>query len=357
MVPLAKTNLQFFKRVSLRERSLFTRAFATMIAAGLPEIKALGLLQKQTRNRYFQETLTDILGRLEEGEALSSAISRYPKIFDKVYVSSVKAAEASGKLEEILNELAIQSEKDYRLDSAIKGAIAYPAVIVSAMFFTGIILMVVVIPKFKTLFAESGVELPWSTRVLIGTAGFLSSYWYIILLVIIGAVIWLRFYLKSRAGQMTYGRAILKIPILKDFFVNVYMARFTRTLGMLVGAGVPIIEGVQIVSLVISNLVYEELLKKVAHQIERGIPMSSPISRAKEFPPIVSQMITVGEQTGKLDEIMTSLSKYFDSETDNQVKILSSLIEPILIFIVGLGVGVIVFAIIVPIYQISSVIK
>lgn len=353
----AKMNLQLFKRVSLKERSLFTRAFSTMVAAGLPEIKALGLLQKQTRNKYFQETLTDIVGRLEEGENLSVALSRFPKIFDKVYVSSVKAAEASGKLEEILDQLAVQSEKDYKIDSAIKGAIAYPAVIVSVMFFTGAILMIVVIPKFKTLFAESGVELPLATKILISTAGFLSTYWYILLLVIIGAVIWMRYYLKSRAGQMVYGRILLNLPIIRDFFLNVYMARFTRTLGMLIGAGVPIIESVQIVGQVMSNLVYEDLLKKIAHQIERGIPMSSPIAQAKEFPPIISQMITVGEQTGELDTVMVSLSKYFDNETESQVKILSSLIEPILILIVGLGVGVVVFAIIVPIYQISSAIK
>jgi len=351
------TEFQIFRRVSLKERSLFTRALATMVASGLPEVKSLELLKNQSKNKYFKEILTEIVGRLEEGENLSIALSRYPKIFDKVYVSSIRAAEASGKLEEILGELAIQSERDYNLDSSIKSAVAYPALIVTTMIATGLILMIVVIPKFKTLFSESGITLPLSTRILIYTADFLASYWYLILLVLIGGILWIRYYLKSRQGQMLYGRILLSMPILRDFFTTVYMARFCRTLGMLVSAGVPIIESVQIVSSVIGSLVYKKILKNVSHQIERGIPMSAPISKAKEFPAIVSQMITVGEQTGELDKVMASLSKYFDSESENQVKVVSSLIEPILIFIVGLGVGVVVFAIIVPIYQISSVIK
>lgn len=350
-------NIQLFNRVTLKERSLFTRALATMVASGLPVVRALGLLGKQTRNKFFAGIIAQIIRRIEEGDTLSSAFSKFPKVFDNVYVASLRAAEASGKLEEILKELADQKEKDYKLISSIKGAITYPIMIIVFMLFTGIVLMTMVVPKFETLFEETNVPLPLATKILIGTSTFLLNYWYVILLVLIAGIIWFRYYLKTRNGQLFYAGLVLGTPFIREFFVDAYMSRFCRTLGMMTSAGVPIMESVRIVGAVINNAIYQNILEKVSHQIERGIPMSAPLSQSKEFPPIVSQMISTGEQTGKLDEVMISLSGYFEEETANKVKTISSLIEPILIFIVGIGVGIMVFAIIVPIYQISSSMK
>jgi len=350
---LSDLKLRFFKKVSVRERAVFTRSLATMIASGLPPVKALTMLRQQSKNKYLAQILKDIVEHLEEGESFSSCLARYPDVFDKVYISSIKAAETSGKLEEVLKDLADQNEREYKLISAVKGAVTYPVLVIIFMIFTSAILMTVVVPKFEILFADASVQLPFATRVLISTSTFFSRFWYIILLVLIGIIVWFRYYLKTRNGEAFLSRMILATPFLREFFTDVYMARFSHTLGMLVGSGVPIVEGVQIVSTVINNTVFEDTLKKVSHQLERGIAMSTPISEAKEFPPIVFQMISVGEQTGKLDETLTSLSTYFEDETSNRVKVLSSVIEPLLIFIVGIGVGVIVFAIIVPIYQIS----
>lgn len=350
-------NLRIFRRVSVRERAVFTRSLATMIASGLAPVRALTMLRQQSRNKYLAEILKNVVRYLEEGESLSSCLARYPAVFDRVYISSIRAAETSGKLEEVLKDLADQNEREYKLVSAIKGAVTYPILIIVFMIFTGAILMTIVVPKFETLFADASIQLPLATRILISTSTFLSKSWYIILLILIAVIIWFRYYLKTQNGRAFLSRLILATPFFREFFTDVYMARFSHTLGMLVGSGVPIVEGVQIVSTVIDNTVFENTLKKVSHQLERGIAMSTPIFEAKEFPPIVSQMIEVGEQTGKLDETMASLSTYFEEETSNRVKTLSSVIEPLLIFIVGIGVGTMVFAIIVPIYQISMTIQ
>jgi len=346
--------LSIFRRVSVKEKALFTRAFSAMIAAGLPLVKTLVVLSKQTSNELFVGVIEDIIARLEEGEKLSSAIARYPQIFDRVYVSSIKAAEVSGKFEVVLENLAKQQEGDYKLNSVVKASLAYPLFIVGAMVVAATILMIMVVPKLQEVFTESKLQLPFSTRALIWTTGAIINYWYIVLALIIIFVLWIRYYLKTENGKAFYGRAVIALPVVKGLFVNVYMARFTRTLGMLLQAGVPIVEAVSLVGQVTNNLIYERLLTSTAQQLERGVPMSTPLSRAKEFPAIVSQMIAVGEQTGKMDEIMVSLSSYFEEETSKSVGMLTSLLEPVMLIIVGAGVGVIVFSIIVPIYQIST---
>lgn len=346
--------IRLFGRVGIKEKALFTRSFSAMIGAGLPLIKALSILASQSPNKTMGEALQDIIKKVEQGVSLSNAMSSHGDIFDGVYLASIKAAEASGKLDSVLVDLADHEEKEYKLSSSIKSAVAYPVFIVCAMILTASILMVLVIPKLESVFLESGVSLPLSTRVLIGTANILSSYWYLIIIVIIATVIFVRYYLKTDAGSLVFGRILISVPVLKDLFINIYMSRFARTLGMLVGAGVPIIQAVQISSEVINNLVYKNILLKVSADIERGIPISQPLEKSPEFPPIVSQMIAVGEQTGKLDNILISLTSFFEEETSKRVSIVTSLLEPILLVIVGVGVGVIVFSIIVPIYQISG---
>ncbi|OQA52629.1 MAG: Type II secretion system protein F [candidate division WS2 bacterium ADurb.Bin280] len=340
--------------ISIKEKSLFTRALATMISSGLPIIKSFEILAKQTDNEQFRAVINNIIARLEEGEALSSALSKHKDIFDNVYVSTIKAGESTGKLEQILNQLAIQQEKDYKLSSSIKAAVAYPFFVVIMMVIAGILLLAIVVPKISLVFEQNNTTLPWTTRSLIATGNFLASYWYAIIIIAILAIVWLRYYLKSDAGKNFFSRLVLSLPLLKGFYVGVYMTRFTRTLSMLVASGVPIMTSVSLVADVIDNNVYEKVLRGVALELERGVPISSPLSRTATFPPMVSQMIVVGEQTGKLDEILMVLSGFYEEETEKRVKSLSALLEPILLIIVGLGVGIIVFSIIVPLYQITG---
>lgn len=351
------SKISFFRRVSTKEKALFSRSLSATISAGLPIVRSLSLLAGQTENKYFAEVLNDIIQRLEQGEKFSVALSRHRDVFDRVYVSLIQAAEASGKFEQILKELADRQEKEYKLESSIKGAISYPIFIIIAMIVTAVILMVLVVPKIKDIFDESNIALPWATRALIGTSDFLANYWYIVVLVVVGLIIWLRYYFKTVQGNTYLSRAMISIPVVREFFINIYMTRFTKTFGLLISSGVPIIQAVELVSEVLNNAVYTKTLDKVRHELERGISMSAPLAEAPEFPDIVSQMILVGEQTGKIDEVMASLSKYFEEESARSVQMITSLLEPILLIIVGGGVGTIVFAIIVPLYQVSSAIK
>jgi type II secretory pathway component PulF len=315
-------------------------------------------LVKQTGNRYFVSIIKDLVARLEQGESFSSAISNYPNVFNKVYVASIQAAESSGKFEEIIEGLADQEAKEYKFASAVRAAIAYPVFIIAAIIVASIILLIVVVPKLESVFTETHLTLPWSTAALIATANFFASYGWLVLLVIVFLAVWFKFFfMKSEQGKEFYGRLLIHIPVFKDLFIGLYMVRFAGTLSMLVKAGVSIISTVKIVGKVIGNPVYEQILNGVASQLERGVPMSVPLSQADEFPPVVPQMVAIGEQTGKLDEVMSSLADLFEDETNKKVAILTSLIEPILLVIVGLGVGTIVFAIIIPIYQISSQIQ
>ncbi|MCX6809939.1 MAG: type II secretion system F family protein [Candidatus Berkelbacteria bacterium] len=350
-------NLKFLNRVRGKEKVLFTRALSATISAGLPIVRALDLLMRQTDNKFFASIIKDIIKRLEEGEKFSSALSNYPNVFDAVFIASISSAEISGKFDEVLKELSDRQENEYKLESSIKGAIAYPLFIVFAMAIAAVILLVVVVPKIESVFTESGTTLPLATRILMGTAGFVINYWYLLIIIVVGIIAWVRYYLKTDSGKMVASKFVIHTPIVKEFYVNVFMARFTKTFGMLVKSGVPIIQAVQLSGEVLDNIVYENILKNVSHQLERGVPMSAPLAAATEFPPIVSQMIAVGEQTGKLDEVMASLSDFFEEESSRNVTMITSLLEPILLILVGGGVGTIVFAIIVPLYQISSTIK
>ena len=346
-----------FNRVSLRDLSLFTRSLSATISAGLPIVKALSIIKDQSSNEYFGRIISDIIKRLEEGERFSGALAKYPKVFNKVYIASIQAAEASGKFNAVLKDLADTLEKEYKLDSSIKGAVAYPLFIVVAMVATAIILLVVVVPKIETIFQESGISLPLATRILIATGNFFNNFWYLVLVILVGFGVWLRYFIVSPQGFVVYSKVLIKSPFIKDLFTDVYMTRFSKTLGMLVNAGVPIVDAVKLVGYVINNAVFFKILKNVAFQLERGVPMSAPLSKAKEIPAIVSQMVAVGEQTGKLDEILASLSKFYEEETSRKVTMVSSLLEPILLIIVGGGVGIIVFSIIVPLYQIAGTIS
>ncbi len=351
-------NLTFLNRVSVRERALFTRSLSAMVSAGLPLVQSLTLLTKETSNTYFVAVIKDIIAALEQGETFSLALSKHPKVFNKVYISSIKAAESSGKFEEIIKNLAEQESKEYKFSSSVKAAIAYPVFIIIVIIIAAIVLMIVVVPKLVIIFSDANMVLPWATRALIGTAGFFLNYGWIVLVVLIFAVIWARyFFTQSTAGKMFYGRVLISIPVIRDLFTGLYMVRFSGTLSMLVKAGVSIIGAIETVGDVIGNPVYEAILKNVSSQLERGVPMSVPLSKAPEFPAVVSQMVAIGEQTGKLDEVMASLEELYEDETNKKITLITSLLEPILLVIVGLGVGTVVFAIIVPIYQISSSIQ
>jgi len=344
--------ISFLRRVSLKEKAFLARQLATMLASGLTLDKALSIIISQTRNILLKETLEEVIKDLESGLKFSAAIIKHPKVFDQVFVNVVISGEAVGRLSEVLSRLANQLDKQENFLSKIKSALLYPIFIVIAMIAVLILMMVKVIPELKAIFAEAGVQLPWSTRLLIRISDSLVDYWWIYLLAL-GAFIFLfKIALKTELVQYWIAKLMIKMP--GGLGRDIYMARFSRTLGMLVSAGTPIIEAINITAEVMNNKIYEEQLKKTASQVEKGVPLSVPIEKAGIFPLLIPQMISVGEQTGRLDETLEKLANYYEGESDAKIKGLSSLFEPVLIVLIGLAVGFLVFSILVPIYQIAQ---
>ena len=343
-------------KITLKDKLLFSKQLATLLDAGFPILQSLSIINLQTPNKKFREVLSQISDDLEEGHSFSTAISKHPDVFSAIYLSAVKAGEASGKLPEILKQLAENLELEYDFTSKIKGALLYPIFVVCAMICIAIIMLVKVIPQLEGLFKESNITLPWTTRAVIWTSHFIINYWWAILLLIIIVIAVFRIWRRTRVGRYQIDLAKIKMPVSGKLVSLAYMARFCRTMALLVSTGIPILKSIKIVSEAMANTIYQEGLDVVYQQVERGVPMSVPLSKNKFFSPMVSHMIGVGEKSGKLEDILKSLARYYETETEAEMKKLSSLLEPILIVIIGIGVAIMVFSVIMPIYNLAQVI-
>lgn len=348
-------NLDFLKRVSSKDKAFLARQLATMLSSGLSILESLRVLRDQSGSTYLKSTFDDIIKLIEEGASLSSAISYHPKVFNRVFVAVVRSGESSGKLETVLQQLAVQLENDTNFIGKIKGAMLYPAFILLAMIVVVLLMGVKVIPQLKGIFLEAGSDLPWTTRVMIAVSDFSVKYWWAVLIALIAAVAGIKIWLGSPAGRIFWDRLKLKIP--GGIIKSIYMARFTRTMGMLIEAGLPIIEVIDIVADVMDNSVYAQALQETAAQVKRGVPMSRPLSNNQNFPPIISQVVNVGEQTGELDKILKKMADFYETDTNSKIAGLSSLIEPAVMVVLGLGVAFIVFSILMPIYNISQAVQ
>lgn len=349
--------LSIFNRVGAKDKVIFTRQLGTMIKSGLPIVQALHILSEQTENKKFKEIIEHISAGIEGGSSFSTMLTKYPRIFDRVYINLVRAGEASGKFDETLERLATQQEKSYAIVRKVRGAMLYPAFVLVAMVAATILMLIVVIPPLKNIFQGAGADLPFATQVLIKLSDAMLNFWYLFLLGTAGLVIGGRQLLRSETGRSRFDRFKLWAPIFGPLFQKIYIARFTRTLASLVGGGVPILQALEIVAESIGNGVYEKALKKAAKDVEGGAKLSEPIKGNPIFPPLVPQMISVGEQTGKMDEVLNKLADFYEDEVDNIVKNLSTLMEPILMVVMGIGVGGLLIAILMPIYNLGSVIK
>lgn len=324
-----------------------------MLSSGIPLAEAIKVLQSESRNPVIQESLLEIVKDIEAGSSFSVAIERHPQLFNSVYVAVARSGEASGRLEEVLTQLADTIEKENMIVSRIRSAMIYPAFIILAMIAVAALMMVRVIPQLKSIFIESGAELPFSTRALISISDFMVNYWYAIIIVLVLAAIGLRIYLKTPTGILLINQLQARMPA--GISEGLYMGRFARTMSMLIRAGIPIIQSLDISAQVMNNLIYADSLHTAKTQVERGIPLSAPLQSNRFFPRIVSEMILVGEQTGKLDEILTKLADYYDEEMDAKIRGISSLIEPVIIVILGIAVAFLVISILMPIYNIAQI--
>jgi type IV pilus assembly protein PilC len=344
-----------FGGVKPRDKAVFARQLSTMISAGLPLMDALKYIVKQTPNKDMVMATLKVIALIERGKSFSFALEQLPETFPPVFVSMVRSGEASGKLDKVLADLADQLESDYAMRSKIRGAMIYPAFIVVAIFAVGGFALIYIIPQLEDVFTSSGAQLPFITSMLIAISHFFISYWYLIIIFLLALFVLGRYYLTTDSGKKLSSYLALTFPVFNKINQGIYIATFTRTLGLLIGGGVPIIKSLGIVSDSIGNVIIEEKLKDTMQDVEKGIPLSEPIAKIKQFPPLVSSMIAVGEQTGQLDKILLNIARIYEEDTNNMLKGLTSLLEPIIILIVGLAVAFLAVAIILPIYQLTNV--
>lgn len=345
------------KRITLQEKAVFLRQLHAMVTAGIPLVKALNMIAEQTQHKYFSNLIFDISRRLEEGVSLADAFAHYPEVFPKIYTQAIVAAETAGRLQEVLGELAVEQEEEAKFLVSIRNSLVYPVFVLLSMIAVSIILIVVVIPRLESLFLENSQLLPKSTLFLIAIANFFINYWLAVIAILIGIYYAAKFFVKSDEGRYMVDTFYVKAPGISNILKTIYMARFSHTLSMLIKSGVPIISAVVIVSGVIGNEVYRRNLLFCAEQLERGIPLSVPITNSNIYPSIMGQMLVAGEQTGEMDGVLESMSKYFKEDSEDKIKLVSNLVEPALIVVIGVGVAIIVFSVMVPIYQIASLIK
>lgn len=354
---LFQSSLGFFNRVPKKDVVLFARQLAVMISATVPIVQALRILVKQTSNITFKIIISEIADEVDGGAKLSASLGRYPQAFSDFFIHMVRSGETTGKLDETLNYLADQQEKDYDLESKIKGAMIYPAFILGAMIVIGVLMMIFVIPKLTDALIAGGAKLPLATRLLIGVSSALQHFWWLILGIGIVVVVLLRLYLRTPVGHHQFDLLKFHLPVFGNIFQKIYLVRFSRSFSTLIASGIPVTKALEIVADVIGNTIYKELTLATIHQVEAGNSIATVLVQSKIVPAMLPQMMIVGEQTGKLDLILDKLAAFYSKELENLVANLVSIIEPLILVVMGGAVAVIVMAILLPLYNLSSAIS
>lgn len=345
------------KKVKLKDLAIFTRQLSTMISAGVPLNRSLSTLQAQTESKYFQQAILSIGKDVEGGKQLADSFARYPNIFSDVYVNMVRAGESGGILDEILKRIATQVEQDSSMRKKVKSAMMYPMVImgITVIAFFGI--MIFVIPKLGKIIKDLGgpdAKLPIYTQILLDASTFMQKNAIIVIGVFLISIYLFRRYIKTPKGKFKLHYTLLKIPVIKTVILKIAIARFARTFASLMSAGVGVLEALQVTGGAIGNLVIEKELKDAANLVKNGKQLSEPLSASKYFPPIVSQMLAVGEETGQIDTILVKVADFYEEEVETTIDGLSSIIEPIMIVVLGAMVGLIAASVMGPITSLSK---
>lgn len=344
----------FISPIKTKDLVIFARQFSVMISASITVSEALLILVDQTNNLSLKNMVSEIAFEVDSGSFLSDAFAKRPKIFSDFFVNIVKSGESSGKLDEVLNYLADEMEKSYDMSSKIKGAMIYPAFILTALVIAAFILMISVIPNLTSILTESGAELPLATRIVIGASDFLRDYIILIILFVVGIVFLIRFYLKTYGGRRNLDIVKLKMPVFGRLFQYIYLMRFTRSIATLLKGGVTITRSLEITAEVVGNIIYRELILETLEAINDGDSLASIMKNSTYVPKMVPQMIAVGEKTGKIDTVLDRVTDFYTRESSNMLDNLSKLMEPLIMVIMGVGVGIMVAAIILPMYNMAS---
>jgi type IV pilus assembly protein PilC len=337
--------------VSTRELAVFTRQFATMIDSGLPLVQCLEILGKQATKERFRKVISEATADVESGSTLTDALARHPTCFDTLYTNLVSAGEAGGILDVILGRLATYIEKSDSLKRKVKSALTYPAVVLVVATGVTVFMLTAIIPTFAKLFADFGAELPLPTRITLALSDFLRTTWWVLIGAALGITVAIKRFYKTDRGRHVMDRNVLRVPVLGDVLKKASVARFTRTLGTLVSSGVPILKGLEITAETAGNVIIADAVKETRNSIGQGETIAAPLAKCDIFPPMVVQMIGVGEETGALDQMLNKIADFYDDEVDTAVATLTSVIEPVLIVVMGVVVGGMVVAMYMPMFE------
>ncbi len=342
--------------VGRKELAIFTRQFATMIDAGLPLVQCLDILAGQQTNETFKTVITKVKEDVESGSTFADALGKHPKVFDSLYVNLVAAGEVGGILDTILARLAAYIEKALKLSKQIKGAMVYPATILSVALVVTAVLLLYVIPIFAKMFTEGGQALPGPTQFVVDLSSYARKYFLVVVAAIILLVVAIRLYYKRENGRRNIDRLLLKVPVLGSLIQRIAVARFSRTLGTMVSSGVPILESMDIVAKSAGNKIIEEAIFRARASISEGKTIAEPLAESKVFPGMVTQMVSVGEATGALDAMLNKIADVYDEEVDAAVAALTALLEPALMVFLGVVIGGLVMAMYLPVFKMAGAI-
>jgi type IV pilus assembly protein PilC len=347
-----------FNKVKPKSLPVFSRQFATMIGAGLNIVSALVILEEQTDDNYLAEIIGQVRADVEGGALLSEAMARHPKVFSRLYVAMVGAGEAAGILDVVLDRVAMQLEKEAAIKRRVKGAMIYPTLVLGFALLALAGMLLFLIPIFVKMFAQLNGQLPTLTRITIGASNILRHDWFIVIPVMIGLPFLFSRWKRSEQGRGAWDRFKLKVPMkIGDVVLKVTMARFSRTLSSLVAAGVDIIKALEITGQAAGNVVVEEALAEVRERVQEGVPIAQPLMENPIFPPMISHMVKVGEETGELEAMLTKIADFYEEEVDSAIQSLTSIIEPVMIIFVGAMVGMIILSMYLPLFKLYSLIK
>ena len=351
----AKTGgIIILNRISVKDLVVFSRQFAVMISANVSMVQALNILVDQTENIRLKMIISEAADEVDSGSRLSDALAKRPNVFSNFFVSVIKSGETAGKLNEVLDYLANEMEKDYDMMSKIKGAMIYPVFILCSLSIVGIIMMVYVVPKLTDIITETGGDLPIATKILIGASGFITGYWWLLLIILVSSAVGFKFYISKPFGKRQFDFLILRVPIFGRLFQLIYLVRFTRSMNTLISSGITITDSLKIASEVVSNKIYQRLINDTIKEVEDGNSISSIFIKSKEVPKMVSQMMNIGEKTGKIDIIFKRITDFYSREIANIVANLMTIMEPFIMIIMGIAVGIMVAAVILPMYNLAS---
>lgn len=350
-------NLPMFGGVKNSDLVLFTRQLSSMLASGLTLMRSLEILKDQIQNPNMTEIITTVINDVQEGKTLAQAIEKHPKVFSPIYISIIKAGEQSGLLDKVLSRLADNLEKQAKLKSTIRSALMYPAIVVILMVVVMVVMMVFVMPQLAVLYKNLNVTLPLPTQIVIGISDFVTTFWPIVLGISALAVFGFRRWSKTTDGILIIDTLILKMPVFGNLISKTILAEFSRTFGLLVGTGTLVVEALLETSGTTGNINYKNAIVAVSKQVEKGVTIGDAMSYSPLFPPLLIQLVKIGEQTGKVDETLTKASEYFEREVDGAVKGLTTAMEPFIMIALGIGVAFLIISIITPIYSLISSIQ